>query len=243
MAKKDNSLTFAIIFAAVTISGSLIFFATQFAGGGMSDEELAKKISAGIEDYVENYENGGSASAGDVVDGDFADDQPFIGEEDAPVTLVEFSDYRCGYCQKFHDETYPQLKEKYIDTGKVKFVYRDYLLGYSGDYEAALVAECTRDQGGDEAFFQMHDYIFQTVSQGFDLDKYVTYAAEIDLDGEELRSCVEDEKFKEEIYGDIDAGKSAGVSGTPGFLLNNKFISGAQPYATFEQLIEAELAK
>lgn len=237
----NNSLAFAIVFAAVAISGSLIFFATQ-TGGGVSDDDLADKIADGIDEYVKNYENGGSGKA-EEIEGDFAEDQPFIGEEDAPVTLVEFSDYRCGFCQKFHKETYPLIKEKYIDTGKLKFVYRDYLLGYSGDYEAALVAECTRDQDGDEAFFKMHDYIFNTIGDGFNLETYTAYAEELGLDGKELERCVEDEEFKDDIYDDIAAGKSVGVNGTPGFLLNNEYISGAQPYAAFEQMIEAELEK
>jgi len=240
MAKKEknNGLVAAIIFAAVMISGSLIYFASQLGGG--SSEDLAKDIQKGIEDYVNGVQTGGGTQEALDMD-DLIQEQPFIGDADAPVVLVEFSDYRCGYCQKFFNETLPQIKANYIDTGKLRFVYKDFLLGYDGDYEAALVAECTRDQLGDDSFFMMHDRIFQTISAGFDFERYADYAVELGADRDEFKSCFESEKFKDDIYADVADGKSVGVNGTPGFVLNGRTISGAQPYEVFAEAIDAQL--
>lgn len=233
MAKSNNNaLAAAIVFAALSISGSIIFFATQ-SGGMMNDDEFQEKVLEGIESYV----NGATEQA----TADLAKDQPFMGEEDAPVTIVEFSDYRCGFCQKFFRETFPTLKENYIDTGKVKFVYRDFLLGYEGDYEAALTAECARDQGGDEAFFAMHDYIFDNISSGYDMSVYTDYAEDLGLDGEELQECIVAEKFGDEVLADGELGRALGVTGTPGFFVNDQFVSGAQPYEYFSSLIDSML--
>ncbi len=240
MAKNKSNLSMAIIFAAVMISGSLIYFASQITAPAPND--LSAQIQEGIEAYV-NGTQGADRAVAEINMDDLVENQPYMGEEDASVVLVEFSDYKCGYCSKFFNETLPLIKEKYVDTGKLKFVYKDFLLGYKGDYEAALAAECTRDQLGNEAFFDMHSHIFETISDGFSIDTYADYAAILGADRSEFVTCVESEKFKEEIYGDGEMGRSVGVSGTPGFVLNGKVISGAQPYRVFEEAIESELQK
>lgn len=226
--KNNNALIAAIVFAALVIAGSIVFFAL-YTGG---NQKGATDVTGADADRI--YYSGIA---------DLDRDQPYIGDEDAPVTIVEFSDYRCGFCQRFFDETLPQIKENYVDNDLVKLVYRDYLLGYSGDYESALIAECSRDQGGDEAFFEMHNKIFETIADGFDYQTYSDYAAEIGLDAEELRQCYNSQKFREEILADVDYGKSIGVSGTPAFFINGQFVSGAQPFESFQRLIEMELTK
>lgn len=236
--KKDNSLAAAVVFAAVMISGSLIYFGSQMMSP--SSDDLAENIQKGIEDYVNGVDST-TAKAEPVEMEDLVKGQPFMGAEDAPVVLVEFSDYKCGYCQKFFNETLPQIKENYIDTGKVQFVYKDFLLGYEGDYEAALVAECTRDQVGDEGFFAMHNRIFETITSGFDFNRYADYAVELGADRDKFQTCYDSEEFRDEIYGDTEMGKQVGVSGTPGFILNGQTISGAQPYDVFVKAIESQL--
>lgn len=233
----------AIVFAAIVISGSLVFFATQLGGG--SDEDLSMKIAKGIDDYVKDIQAGGTGTPTTVDLDSLTDDEPFIGDDDAPVILVEFSDYLCGYCHKFFDETEGQIKSDYIDTGKVKFVYKDFLLGFAGDYEASLLNECVRDQEGDEAYFAIHDYMFQNIAEsGFDYDMYSKFAIDnLDVDGDDLKDCFDNEDFRDEIYADLDEGRALGITGTPGFVLNGKVMSGAQPYSLFKQAIDAELAK
>src|SRR3989344_9492200 len=91
------------------------------------------------------------------------DDDPILGNKNAPVTIIEFSDYQCPFCRKFWTETFNQLKAEYIDTGKVKFVYRDFPLTsiHPAAEPAAEAANCVRELGGDEAYYKMHDKIFQ----------------------------------------------------------------------------------
>src|SRR3989338_7030937 len=91
------------------------------------------------------------------------DDDAVLGNKDAPVTIIEFSDYQCPFCRKFWTETLPSIQKKYIDTGKVKFVYRDLPLTsiHPSAQPAAEAANCVREKGGDEAYFKMHDKIFQ----------------------------------------------------------------------------------
>lgn len=177
------------------------------------------------------------------------DDDPIMGDPEAPVTIVEFSDYQCPYCQAFWKETLPLIKEKYIDTGKVKLVYRDYPLpSHTEADEAAKAAECVRDQGAlaaDEAYYAMHDALFLNRSvwsgQADPTDAIVALAEDLDYDGERLRTCMASAEAQDELNADFTAGKSYGVSGTPTFFINGKKLVGAWPYEVFEKVIESEL--
>ena len=183
------------------------------------------------------------------------DDDPVLGDENAPVTIIEFSDYQCPFCRKFWTETLPSIQKDYIDEGKVKLVYRDFPLGFHpAAILAAEAANCARDKGGDEAYFKMHDKIFQeqNVLDGGDANngpvKSTVQFTEEDLKtwakgiGYNIDSCLDSGKYVDEIQKDLGDGSSAGVQGTPGFFVNGKPVSGAQPYNVFKQLIEAELA-
>src|SRR3989338_9298448 len=90
------------------------------------------------------------------------DDDPVLGNKDAKVTVIEFSDYECPFCKRHFDQVYPSLKKDYIDTGKVKLVYRDLPLSFHPNAQKeAEAAECSRDQGGDEMYFRYHDEMFK----------------------------------------------------------------------------------
>jgi len=171
------------------------------------------------------------------------DDDAFIGDEDAPVVIVEFSDYQCPYCARFQAETLPLIKENYIDTGLVKLVYRDFPIPSHTDAQiAAIAAECVAEQGGDEAYFEMHDVLFENMSEWSFQENaeelILGYATNL---GYEVSTCMEDPAIAEEVDADYTAGRSYGVSGTPTFFINGKKLVGAYPYDVFEQLIEAEL--
>ncbi len=183
-----------------------------------------------------------------------ADDDPVLGDKDASVEIIEFSDYQCPFCRKFWTETLPSIQKDYIGTGKVKFVYRDFPLGF---HPAAILsaeaANCAREKGGDDAYFKMHDKIFQeqNILDGgdantgpvqstvqFTAEDIKSWAKEI---GYDIDSCLDSGKYKDEIQKDLNDGSSAGVQGTPGFFVNGKPVSGAQPYSVFKQLIDSEL--
>jgi protein-disulfide isomerase len=180
---------------------------------------------------------------------DLADDDAFMGEENAPVTIVEFSEFQCPYCGKYFNDAYPQIMEKYVETGNVKYVFRDFPLSFhAGAYPAALASECVRDQGGDEAYFEMHDRLFENQNVlGYDSDTLkstlVSYAEALGADKGEFLECYENDTFKEEIYADMSYGQSIGISGTPSFIVNGELLVGAQPFEAFEQIIEAALAE
>ena len=170
-----------------------------------------------------------------------ADDDFFLGKEDALVTIIEFSDYECPFCEKFYSQTLSQIKSTYIDTGKVKFVYRDFPLPFHSQAEpAALAANCAGEQG---KYFEFHDKIFDNNGAGGkSSSNYKKWAQELKLDIPLWEACLSNPAQKQEIQNDIRGGSAAGISGTPGFIINGKLLSGAQPFSVFQQLIEAELS-
>ncbi len=183
------------------------------------------------------------------------DDDPVLGDKNAPITLIEFSDYECPFCKRHYDQVYGQIKKDYIDTGKVKLVYRDFPLSFHDPMATteAIAANCAREQGGDVAYFKIHDEMFkQTTSNGNGLskDKIYTISTSLGLNTDNLKSCVESEKFKDEVTKDIADGSASGVSGTPGFFIGKSSadgkitgtpLVGAQPYAAFKTIIDQQL--
>ena len=176
------------------------------------------------------------------------DDDAFIGNENAPVTIIEFSDYECPFCGRFWSQTLPLIKSEYIDTGKVKFVYRDFPLDSIHPFAtpAAEAAECVRDEAGgsNAAYFEYHDKIFAN-QQLLSTQNLKSWAQEL---GYNIDSCLSSGKFKTEVQKDLADAQSAGGSGTPHFVImktgENKGtpIRGAQPFSVFQQVIESELA-
>lgn len=183
------------------------------------------------------------------------DDDPVLGQENAPVTIIEFSDYQCPFCRKFWTETFSQVKEQYIDTGKAKLIYRDFPLTniHPMAAKAAEAAECVQEQAGDEAYFEMHDKIFaeQNVMDGGDpnngpVKSTVQFTAQDLKDwanelGYDIGSCLDSGQMSSEVQSDLRDGQAAGGRGTPYFVINGKPLSGAQPFSAFQQAIESEL--
>jgi len=167
------------------------------------------------------------------------DDDPVLGDKNAPVTIVSFEDYQCPFCKRAFDQTFPQLKKDYIDTGKVKYVYRDFPLSFHPQAQSAAEAsECADEQG---KFWDYHDAIFNNqASLGRDL--YIQLAEQLNLDVDQFTQCIDDGKYKQEVQADFSYGSQIGVSGTPTFFINGIKLVGAQPYAAFQQVIEAELS-
>lgn len=173
-----------------------------------------------------------------------SDDDPVIGANDAPVSVVEFSDFQCPFCKRFFEETLPQIEEEYIKTGKVRLVYRDFPLSFHKQAQlAAEAAECADDQG---KFRQLHDQIFQGQAQWSGNSEargiFAGYAEAIGLDMEEFNRCLDSGKYTEEVKQDFNDGVEYGVKGTPTFFINGQKLVGAQPFAAFKQVIDTELA-
>lgn len=225
----------AIIVAGVLIAGAIFYSNSSRLPQG------AALVGGG---------NGGVNDAGNIkaVAGDLSDDDPFLGSPEAPVTVVEFSDFQCPFCRKLWREALPQIKEKYVKKGLVKLVYRDFPLTsiHPGAEPAALAGECADEQN---KFWGMHDKIFEEQDkrgQGtveFNAADLKKWAREIGLNGVQFDSCLDSRKYAAEIEKDLQDGQGAGVTGTPGTFINGRIVQGAVPYAQFETIIEEELAK
>lgn len=169
------------------------------------------------------------------------EDAPLLGDADAPIVLVEFSDYECPFCARFYSQTLPQIKENYIDTGIAQLRYRDFPLSFhQRAIPAAIAARCVGDQLGDEGYFAMHDQLFENQNDLSD-SALRSYAVEVGADGAQFDTCYADEDGSKEaaVQQDMSDGQAAGVSGTPTVFVNGQKIVGAQPYAAFEAAIEA----
>ena len=166
------------------------------------------------------------------------------GDPQAPVTLIEYSDFTCGFCLKFFRETWPRLRADYIETGKVRFLYRDFPRGFQGPgLDAAVAARCAGDQG---RYWQMHDRLFGDDRRlgPADLQRH---AQTIGLDLPLFSKCLEEAPHTDAIRRDRDEGVRLGFVGTPGFVLLRTqstgqqrpiAIPGAVPFKVFQEQID-----
>lgn len=171
-----------------------------------------------------------------------AKDGPKRGSDKAPVTLVEFSDFRCGFCRKFWQTTLPELDKKYISTGKVKFIYRHFAILGKPSELAAQAAECAGEQG---KFWEYHDKLFASAGSplAFTHGKLKGYAKELGLKDQAFNQCLDSGKHLKKVEGETSVAALLGARGTPAFFLNGQLIVGAQPFEVFEAAIEMELKK
>ena len=167
-----------------------------------------------------------------------------LGDQNAPVTVVSYGDFQCPFCGKFFKETESVLREKYIKTGKVKFVYRDFAFLGQESLWAANAALCAGDQG---KFWQYHDYLYSNQkgeNQGaFSKDNLKSFAVVLGLDKDKFNKCVDSDKYSDLIQKETKGGGEAGVSGTPASFINGTLYAGALPANTFTQIIDNELNK
>ncbi len=186
----------------------------------------------------------------EAVGGTVTDDGRIRGQVNAPITMIEYSDFTCGYCVKFFKETWPRLQAKYIDTGKVRFIYRDYPRADQGvGVEAAVAARCAGAQG---KYWAMHDRLF---SEGGRLDAaaFKGYAKAIGVDPSVFNQCFDTRRHLESIFQDRQEANRWGFHGTPGFILMPTAgeptekdpaiaIPGAFPFEAFAEEIDRLLA-
>lgn len=174
------------------------------------------------------------------------DDDAVLGNPEAPVTMIEFSDYQCPYCYSFWSKTFPQIKTQYIDTGKVKFVYRDFPIPTHGQAEAAAEsAECVRSLSAadkDLNYYKMNTLIFAGVTDWSQntaaKDVFVSYGKQLGVD---ITACLDNGTMKQEVGDDYASARSYGVGGTPTFFINGKMVLGAETFEHFQEVIESVL--
>ena len=177
-------------------------------------------------------------------------DQRVRGDLDAPVTMIEYSDFTCGFCLKFFKETWPRIQARYVETGKVRFLYKDYPRADQGPgLAAAVAARCAGDQG---AYWPMHDRLF---AEGARLDQklFLHHAKAIGLDQTGFSQCLRDGRHVKAIFQDRQEANSWGFRGTPGFVIMRSAlqpttkdpavaIPGAFPFESFAEEIDRLLA-
>ena len=167
-----------------------------------------------------------------------------IGDPDAPVTIVEYTDFQCPFCSRHFQQTFSQIKTNYIDTGLVRYVFKDFPLTsiHPQAVQAAEAARCAGDQG---AYVEMHQTLFNKQSEWGNSaaeGHFNGYATDLGLDTSVFSDCLASKKYETAVYEDLDEGIGFGVTGTPAFFLNGYFLSGAQPYNVFDDAINSLLS-
>jgi protein-disulfide isomerase len=160
-----------------------------------------------------------------------------IGPADAPITIVEFSDYQCPFCRRWFQQVYRGLFNAY--PGQIRLVFRNLPLT-SIHPDAFAAAEAAMCAGEQNAYWEYHDKLFSNELLGDEV--YIRYASDLNLDIDSFETCIKERKFKDEIQSDIDFAISLGVRSTPTFFVNGLAIVGAQPIGVFSEIIDKELA-
>lgn len=168
-----------------------------------------------------------------------------LGDSKAKVTVIEYSDYQCSFCHRYHTTVMPSLKSNYIDTGKVKFVYRHYSFLGPESVAAAAATECARDQG---KFLPFHEAVMDAeVKDGqgnngsLSRDLFVGLARTLGLNVDKFSKCVDDGTHMKTVADQKAAADAIGVSGTPKTFINGEAVSGAQPFEAFDAVIKKYL--
>jgi protein-disulfide isomerase len=164
--------------------------------------------------------------------------RPLLGRKDAPLTIIEFTDYECPFCRRYFELTYPVLLDRYGD--QLNYTVRHFPVSFQHKraHKAAQAAECAGDQG---RFFEYHDVVFKN-NHALDDPSLMGYAAQVRLDTRQFRNCLQSGEKSDIVDEDIQAGIARGIMGTPAFLVNGYMIVGAQPTEVFQRHIDRELS-
>ncbi|PIR69342.1 MAG: hypothetical protein COU47_03150 [Candidatus Niyogibacteria bacterium CG10_big_fil_rev_8_21_14_0_10_46_36] len=166
------------------------------------------------------------------------DDDYILGNPDAPVTFFEFGDFECPFCAKFHAEAWQDIVANYVDTGKVRVIWRHFPLNsiHPLAQPAAEASECAGEQG---KFWEYHDGVYETPS--LTASALISVGQDIGLDMNAFQACLEAGTYSQKVADDFDLGRKVNVTGTPTFFINGNPIIGALPFSDFEPVIEQEL--
>ncbi len=236
----ESSKKIIIIALSIIIAGFVIGGAILYIGNANKDQATANLADQIPGPPKEDQITSPSISIP-------AEGHPFIGREDAPVTIVEVNDYQCPFCKKFALNTFPELKKKYIDTGKVKFVFRDFPLPYHPySQKAAEAALCYSAQGLD--YVDFYQELFDN-NDKLETDDLISYAVKLKADKEKFSQCLNSGNFADEVKESFEninqLVQSARLDnfGTPAFFVNGKPLIGAQPLSAFDEIIEKEIGE
>ena len=246
----DNILKALVVTIAVAAFFGGYGLASMDNSNSVSNEEITKLLNQLEQRPVPTQQPAAPAETPLIMVS--LDDDPVKGSPDAPVTIIEFSDFQCPFCSRFYTQTLPLIEKDYIDTGKVKLVYRDLPLEniHQNAIPAHIAAECADEQG---KFWEYHDILFdnQLKWQGLgpdDIDSTLSaYADQLGLQTSSFDSCMKSPDMAEEVNDDLLDARRAGASGTPTFFIGNEKdgfvkIAGAQAYSSFKRVIDEQLS-
>lgn len=172
------------------------------------------------------------------------DADPVKGNANAKVTIVEFADFQCPFCGRFHSQVLPEIIKEYVDTGKAKFVYKNLAFLGKESTDAANAALCAKEQN---KYWEYHDHLYNNQNgenQGaFAPDILKKWAVDLGLNAAQFNTCLDTGKYNAQVEADVAEANKNGFNSTPSTAVGTTPIVGAQPYATFKAAIEAELAK
>ena len=225
----------SILVGAVLVSASVFYNAriimnklNSFSGGDTVQAAQGQAPTANNGDTVKNVA--------------IRSDSPVLGNKNAKVTMIEYSDFQCPFSKSYFQNSFDQLKKEYVDTGKMKIVFQNFPLPFHINAEkAAEAAECANKQG---KFWQYHDLLFtngQSDGTGLDTASLKSYASQLGLDTQKFNSCLDNGEAVAAVKSDLANAQAVGVQGTPTFLINGVSTVGALPVTSFEQAINAAL--
>jgi protein-disulfide isomerase len=172
---------------------------------------------------------------------------PLLGSKDAPITMIEFGDYQCFYCNKFYHDTEPDILKNYINTGKVRMVFKDFTIIGQDSVNAAHAAHCAQEQG---KFWEYHDMLYNNwngENTGWaSSNNLLAFAKQVGLDQAKFNQCMADSKYISTVQGSLSNAKDLGLTGTPDFFImapdhSITKIVGAQPFEVFDNLFKSKL--
>lgn len=226
----------------------IIIFSVIFVGGGWFGwrvysyygKVMSGELGPGIVQYHEKFTSSGVVDQEGMVIPFFdviTKDDPQVGPEDAPITIVEFADFMCPYCAE-EALAIRGIVAKYPN--EIRYIFRDFPVEelHPGSTEIHIAGECAQEQG---KFWSFHDKVFQS-QENLNSDTVKAFAAQVGLNINEFDECVNSNRYRGEVATDLEDGREAGVYGTPTFFVNGRKIEGAIPYQAWEELVQNVLA-
>ncbi|WP_053057702.1 DsbA family protein [Rubrobacter aplysinae] len=220
---------------AVILATGVAYFALGSANPAGSENMSSGNAGS---DAVSAGAAGSDTSRGDTLG------PPTLGDEDAPVTMVEYSDFQCPYCGQFAREVEPDLVEEYVKNGTLNIQWRDFPYLGQESVNAALAAREAQEQG---SFWEYHEALYEnqdSVNSGaFSDDNLKSLAEEVGIDPGKVEESLTSSEHEAAVSRDFEKGQGMGITGTPTFIINGQTIVGAQPKEEFERVIEEAAAQ
>jgi len=219
--KQNLILPISIVIAGVTIAGTILYTGSNTGNSRNAQGSIAQGAA-------------NPPDTGRKVEVTITDTDPSLGNKDAPVTLIAFEDFECPFCARFNQQTLPLIIDQHVKTGEVRVVWKDFPLSiHSNAQKAHEAARCAWEQ---DKFWEYHDVLFNNTNK-LRTNDLKQYAKNLGLNDGQFSSCLDSGKYTDLIREKVKEGNTAGVSGTPSFLINGRIVVGAQPYQTFADLI------